>query len=160
MCGIAGAYQRVDGEATTDRASMATSTEVRVPFVDPALSRAAFSLAGKDNVSGRNRKVALKRAAEAWLPKEIVYPFSAPLRAWVTRDLRDVIDDSLLGGELVGTGFFQCPALTDGSRPQFRARGSVQADLATAHPRVPVPPSSPCRGRVVTRDHTKESADQ
>ena len=78
--------------------------------------RAAFSLAGKEKVSGRSGKIALKRAAEAWLPKEIVHrpkaSFSAPLRAWVTRDLREVIDDSLLGGELVGTGFLNGPAVT------------------------------------------------
>ena len=101
--------------AYTDRASMAASTEVRVPFVDVEVFRAAFSLAGKEKVSGRNGKIALKRAAEAWLPKEIVHrpkaSFSAPLRAWVTRDLREVIDDSLLGGELVGTGFLHRSAV-------------------------------------------------
>jgi len=99
----------------TDRASMAASTEVRVPFVDPVVFRAAFSLAGKEKISGRNGKMALKRAAEAWLPKEIVHrpkaSFSAPLRAWVSRDLREVIDDSLLGGELVSTGFLDRPAV-------------------------------------------------
>ena len=40
----------------TDRASMAASTEVRVPFVDPVVFRAAFSLSGKDKVSGQNGK--------------------------------------------------------------------------------------------------------
>ena len=101
--------------AYTDRASMAASTEVRVPFVDVEVFRAAFSLAGKEKISGRNGKIGLKRAAESWLPHEIIHrpkaSFSAPLRAWVTRDLRDVIDDSLLGGELVGTGFLQRPAV-------------------------------------------------
>ena len=52
----------------TDRASMAASTEVRVPFVDPVVFRAAFSLTGDLKVSGRNGKVALKQAARAWLP--------------------------------------------------------------------------------------------
>ncbi len=95
--------------AYTDRASMAASTEVRVPFVDPFVFSAAFSLAGEQKVSAKNGKIALKQAAEAWLPKEIVHrpkaSFSAPLRAWVTRDLREMIDDSLLGGELVSAGF-------------------------------------------------------
>jgi len=95
---------------------MAASTEVRVPFVDPVVFRAAFSLAGKEKVSGRTGKIALKRAAQAWLPNEIVHrpkaSFSAPLRAWVTQDLREVIDDSLLGGELVGTGFLNRPAVS------------------------------------------------
>jgi asparagine synthase (glutamine-hydrolysing) len=99
----------------TDRASMAASTEVRVPFVDPVVFRAAFSLTGDDKVSGRTGKVALKHAAQAWLPDEIIYrpkaSFSAPLRAWVTRDLRELIDDVLVGGDLVGTGFIRPQAL-------------------------------------------------
>ncbi len=102
--------------AYTDRASMAASTEVRVPFVDPNVFRAAFSLVGKQKISGKSGKIALKRAAQAWLPNEIVHrpkaSFSAPLRAWVSRDLREVIDDSLLGGELVGTGFLNRPAVS------------------------------------------------
>jgi len=102
--------------AYTDRASMAASTEVRVPFVDPLVFKAAFSLAGKDKASARSGKIALKRAAQAWLPNEIVHrpkaSFSAPLRAWVTRDLREVIDDSLLQGELLGTGFLNRPAVS------------------------------------------------
>jgi asparagine synthase (glutamine-hydrolysing) len=99
----------------TDRASMAASTEVRVPFVDPVVFRAAFSLTGDRKVSGRSGKVALKQAARAWLPDEIINrpkaSFSAPLRAWVTRDLRELIDDVLVGGELVGTGFIRSEAL-------------------------------------------------
>ena len=99
----------------TDRASMAASTEVRVPFVDPEVFRAAFSIPGTDKIKGRQGKVALKRAAEAWLPKEIIYrpkaSFSAPLRAWIGNDLRELIDDVLLNGELVAGGFLQRPAL-------------------------------------------------
>jgi asparagine synthase (glutamine-hydrolysing) len=101
--------------AYTDRASMAASVEVRVPFVDPVVARAAFSVKGSDKISGRQSKVALKRAAEAWLPGEIVHrpkaSFSAPLRAWVRNDLRDVINDVLVGGELVGSGMIRADAL-------------------------------------------------
>jgi asparagine synthase (glutamine-hydrolysing) len=101
--------------AYTDRASMAASTEVRVPFVDPMVFRAAFSLSGKDKISGKSGKVALKRAAEAWLPHEIIHrpkaSFSAPLRSWVSQDLRTLIDDTLLGGELVETGFLDRSAV-------------------------------------------------
>src|SRR6202034_3924089 len=99
----------------TDRASMAASVEVRVPFVDKVVAEAAFTLSGKDKIRGKLSKAALKDAAESWLPHEIVHrpkaSFSAPLRAWVTRDLREVIDDALLGGELVGTGFLHQPAV-------------------------------------------------
>jgi asparagine synthase (glutamine-hydrolysing) len=90
--------------AYTDRASMAASVEVRVPFVDPVVARAAFSIPGSQKIKGRQSKLALKQAAEAWLPHEIVYrpkaSFSAPLRAWVRQDLRELIHDVLVEGEL------------------------------------------------------------
>lgn len=95
----------------TDRASMAVSTEVRVPFVDPAVFAAAFSLPASDKIRGRTQKAALKDAARGWLPDEIIdrpkASFGAPLRAWVANDLRELVDDVLVGGELVATGFLQ-----------------------------------------------------
>lgn len=99
----------------TDRASMAASTEVRVPFVDVDVFRAAFSLSGDEKISGGHSKVALKEAARAWLPHEIIdrpkASFSAPLRAWISRDLRELVDDVLLGGELATNGFLRGGAL-------------------------------------------------
>ena len=38
--------------AYTDRASMAASVEVRVPFIDPIVAAAAFSLPGTDKIRG------------------------------------------------------------------------------------------------------------
>ena len=55
--------------AYTDRASMAASVEVRVPFVDPVVARAAFSIEGSAKIHRRRGKVALKQAAESWLPQ-------------------------------------------------------------------------------------------
>ncbi|MGE5291520.1 MAG: asparagine synthase (glutamine-hydrolyzing), partial [Micromonosporaceae bacterium] len=101
--------------AYTDRASMAASVEVRVPFVDPVVAQAAFSIAGSDKIHRRQGKVALKRAAESWLPKEIVHrpkaSFSAPLRAWVRNDLRELIGDVLVHGELVDSQMIRQEAL-------------------------------------------------
>jgi asparagine synthase (glutamine-hydrolysing) len=101
--------------AYSDRSSMAASVEVRVPFVDPVVAQAAFAIGGRDKIRNRQGKVALKRAAEAWLPKEIIYrpkaSFSAPLRAWVRNDLRDVINDVLVNGELTGAGMIRPAAL-------------------------------------------------
>jgi asparagine synthase (glutamine-hydrolysing) len=95
--------------AYTDRASMAASTEVRVPFVDVEVVRAAFRIAGSEKIRGNNGKFALKKAAEAWLPNSIVYRpkglFSAPLRAWVRNDLKEMVDDILPNGELVRRGY-------------------------------------------------------
>jgi asparagine synthase (glutamine-hydrolysing) len=97
--------------AYTDRASMAASVEVRVPFVDPVVAQAAFSFPGSAKIRRRQGKVVLKGVAENWLPPEIVYrpkaSFSVPLRAWVRGDLREVIGDVLVGGELVESGMIR-----------------------------------------------------
>ena len=97
--------------AYTDRASMAGSIEVRVPFVDPVVAEAAFSIPGSAKIRRREGKVALKQAAQDWLPSEIVHrpkaSFSAPLRAWVRGDLSELIADVLVGGELVSSGMIR-----------------------------------------------------
>jgi asparagine synthase (glutamine-hydrolysing) len=102
--------------AYTDRASMAASVEVRVPFVDPVVTQAAFSLPGDAKIRRGHGKVALKRAARAWLPAEIVgrpkASFSVPLRAWVRGDLTEIISDLLVGGELVRSGMVRRAGLT------------------------------------------------
>jgi asparagine synthase (glutamine-hydrolysing) len=94
--------------AYTDRASMAASTEVRVPYEDKEVAAAAFAIPGRAKIVGRERKAILKQAAAAWLPREIVYRpkglFSAPLRAWIRRDLADMVEDLVAGGTLVTSG--------------------------------------------------------
>jgi asparagine synthase (glutamine-hydrolysing) len=101
--------------AYTDRASMATSVEVRVPFVDPEVVAAAFSFTGAEKIHHRTSKAVLKEAAKAWLPDDVIHrpkaSFSAPLRAWISRDLKGVIDDTLVGGKLVSSGWVDEGAL-------------------------------------------------
>jgi len=97
--------------AYMDRSSMSASTEVRVPFVDPEVFRAAFSFRGSRKIKGRTQKVPLRAVAEEWLPRDVVdrpkASFGAPLRAWITNDLGSLIDDVLLDGELVSSGFLR-----------------------------------------------------
>jgi asparagine synthase (glutamine-hydrolysing) len=99
----------------TDRASMAASTEVRVPFVDPHVFRAAFSFPGDRKIRGRTQKIPLRQAAQDWLPAEVIdrpkASFGAPLRAWVTNDLGPLINDVLIGGRLVDAGFLRAEPL-------------------------------------------------
>lgn len=101
--------------AYTDRSSMAASTEVRVPFVDVEVVKAAFSIPGNRKIVGRQGKAALKKAASAILPSEIVYRpkglFSAPLRAWMSRDLAPVTREVINEGVLVKSGFLRREAL-------------------------------------------------
>jgi asparagine synthase (glutamine-hydrolysing) len=101
--------------AYTDRSSMAASTEVRVPFVDVEVVKAAFRIPGKQKIAGRQGKAALKHAASSILPREIVYRpkglFSAPLRAWMSRDLAPLVREVVNEGLLVQSGFLQKEAL-------------------------------------------------
>jgi asparagine synthase (glutamine-hydrolysing) len=88
---------------------------VRVPFVDPEVFRAAFALPGGDKIRGRTQKAALKDVARGWIPDQVIdrpkASFGVPLRAWVDRDLRDLVDDALPNGELVQSGFLQAAPL-------------------------------------------------
>jgi asparagine synthase (glutamine-hydrolysing) len=119
--------------AYTDRASMAASTEVRVPFIDTEVFAAAFALDARSKIRGRTQKYALKKAAEAWLPREIIYrpkaSFGAPLRAWVTNDLRQTIDDVLVGGDLAAAGFLDKAELQTLVRDQQAGRRDESKQL-------------------------------
>jgi len=101
--------------AYTDRSTMAASTEVRTPFVDVEVVRAAFRVSGREKIAGRQGKAALKKAATAILPDEIVYRpkglFSAPLRAWMSRDLAPLVREVVHEGVLVESGFLRREAL-------------------------------------------------
>ena len=116
--------------AYTDRASMAASTEVRVPFVDTEVFKAAFSLTSSERIRGRTQKAALKDAARRWIPDEIIDrpkgSFGAPLRAWVGHDLRDYVEDVLVRGDLVGNGFLRRDALSR----MIEDHGSGRRDLS------------------------------
>jgi asparagine synthase (glutamine-hydrolysing) len=99
----------------TDRSTMAASTEVRVPFVDVEVVKAAFAVPGARKIRGKQGKLALKEAALSILPPEIVHRpkglFSAPLRAWMSRDLAPLVAEVVNSGELVSSGFLQRDAL-------------------------------------------------
>jgi asparagine synthase (glutamine-hydrolysing) len=101
--------------AYTDRASMAASTEVRVPYVDREVAAAAFAISGRRKIQRWETKAVLKKAAEPYLPKEVVYRpkglFSAPLRAWIRRDLQVMVEDLLMAGRLAGSGFLNASYL-------------------------------------------------
>ncbi len=85
--------------AYTDRASMAASTEVRVPFVDRDVVELAMSIPGRLKFHRGRSKYLLKRVAERHLPREIVHrpkaSFGAPLRAWISGELKPMVDDLL-----------------------------------------------------------------
>ena len=83
----------------TDRASMAASVEVRVPFIDKLVITNAMQVPGKLKYKNGESKYILKKAAERFLPKKIIYrpkaSFGAPIRSWISNDLKEMVDDLL-----------------------------------------------------------------
>jgi len=95
----------------TDKTSMASSMEVRVPLLDHDLIELTARIPARLKLNGLTRKYILKKAAEAWLPREIIHRkkagFSAPIRAWLVRDLRDVVEDLLSESNVRARGYFE-----------------------------------------------------
>lgn len=83
----------------TDRASMAASVEVRVPYIDKEVIQRAMRIPGEIKYQKKQPKYILKKAAEKFLPQEIIYrpkaAFGAPIRSWISGDLKGMVDDML-----------------------------------------------------------------
>ncbi len=94
----------------TDRASMAASVEVRVPFIDKKVITKAMQVPGRLKYKKGESKYILKKAAERFLPKKIIYrakaSFGAPIRSWISNDLKNMVDDLLSKVNIEKRGFF------------------------------------------------------
>lgn len=96
--------------AYTDKASMAASVEVRVPFVDHDMVSFALNLPSQYRLKKLTQKYLLKKVAQKYLPKDIVYrpkaPFGAPLRAWMHRELSPMVERLLSKESIERRGYF------------------------------------------------------
>ncbi|PLX15498.1 MAG: hypothetical protein C0601_12685 [Candidatus Muiribacterium halophilum] len=83
----------------TDRASMAASVEVRVPFIDKEVVDFAMNIPGDLKIKNGVQKYLLKKVAENYLPNEIIYrpkaSFGAPIRSWISGELSEMVNDML-----------------------------------------------------------------
>ncbi len=83
----------------TDKMSMAVGIETRVPFLDNDLVSLSTQLPVDLKMNGKTTKYLLKKVAEKYLPKEVIYRpktgFGAPVRKWITQDLDYMIRESL-----------------------------------------------------------------
>ena len=86
-------------ETYSDRASMAASVEVRVPFIDKEVVTCAMRLPGRLKYFKGKGKYILKKFAEQCLPDSIIYrpkaAFGAPLRSWISGPMREMVDTLL-----------------------------------------------------------------
>jgi len=94
----------------TDKMSMATGVEVRVPFLDLDLIEYSTTLPINLKMKGTTPKYILKKVMEKYLPHEVIYRpkvgFGAPVRRWVTHDLDEMIQDYLSESCLTRRGIF------------------------------------------------------
>ena len=82
-----------------DRASMAHSLEVRVPFLDSAVADLALALPSRLKVTMRSTKKLLRQAVTPLLPPEVAAGqkkgFSLPTAAWLRGELEPLTRDAL-----------------------------------------------------------------
>lgn len=82
-----------------DKMSMASSIELRVPFLDIDFEEFCSSIPIKFKQKIFNNKWILKKSMEDYLPKDIIYRsktgFGAPIRKWVRNDLKNFINEIL-----------------------------------------------------------------
>lgn len=93
-------YLPEDLMVKVDRMSMMHSLEVRCPFLDRDVVRAAFRIPSNQHIRNGTHKAALKDAFRGWLPKEIIdrpkMGFMPPLAAWFRGPLGERAERTLL----------------------------------------------------------------
>lgn len=79
----------------TDKSSMATSLEVRVPFLSPKMVELSLRIPGDCKINGEQTKIPLRKAFSEFFPRENLNNpkkgFSAPSRIWASA-LEDYFD--------------------------------------------------------------------
>lgn len=94
-----------------DRMSMATSIELRVPFLDHRLVEYAATIPSRHKIDGRNTKHVLKHALRDSLPSSIIQRkkmgFPTPLEMMFRGELFAYAYDTLLSSEATSRGYFQ-----------------------------------------------------
>lgn len=96
---------------TTDKLSMASNLEVRVPFLNKEMLDLSVRIPASLKIKGLTRKYILKKAVENILPKEVIWRkkagFGAPVRSWVRGSLRPMIEELLSEETVNRRGLFR-----------------------------------------------------
>ena len=99
-----------------DKMSMASSVEVRVPFLDWELAEwVASSVPPSLKLKGKSTKHILREAMRPLLPAEVLDQkkagFGAPSDYWLANDLPEMVDDLLSESNLKSRGLFNPSAV-------------------------------------------------
>lgn len=94
----------------TDKMTMATSLECRVPLLDQDLVELAARMPGSMKIKGRELKYILKECLHDVLPKEILYRkkrgFGAPMGSWLKNELAPLLKQVLSQKTIESRGLF------------------------------------------------------
>jgi asparagine synthase (glutamine-hydrolysing) len=93
-----------------DRMTMGASVEGRVPFLDHELVEYVFSIPAGFKVNGMKRKWLIKKIAEKYLPRKIIYRkkvgFAVPLDQWFRGQLKELCYDSICNNHSLPEAIF------------------------------------------------------
>lgn len=99
----------------TDKMSMAAGVETRVPLLDPDLVSMANRIPVGLKHRGLQGKWIFKKAMEGILPNDIIWRkksgFGVPLRSWLHRELRPLVEDTLAPSVIRSRGLFNAVAV-------------------------------------------------
>jgi len=112
-----------------DRASMAHGLEVRVPFLDHRVLRAAFRLAPSLRIAGGRGKLVLRAMLADRLPPGLIggrkRGFAIPIERWLRQDLHGWAAERLHGTDWPALGIDAAPVLA-----AWEAHRTARADHA------------------------------
>ena len=110
-------YLQEDILVKVDRASMATSLEVRAPFLDPELIDFALSIPPNRKLRGLTRKDPLRRLMRGRIPDRVIdrpkQGFGVPLNSWMRGPLAGMVRDYLATDRIAGAGIFDPVAVAE-----------------------------------------------
>ncbi len=93
-----------------DKMSMAVGVESRVPFLDMDLVNFSTRIPTRYKMHGTTTKYILKKVAEKYLPRELIYRpkagFAGPVRQWISQDMNELIADRLSENKVKERGIF------------------------------------------------------
>ena len=94
---------------------MATSLEVRSPFLDVEFAEFANKLPSRMKLKGFTRKYILKKSFQGRIPRKILFRkkkgFGVPLATWFKEELRPLLLDTFSPTQLSREGFFNARAI-------------------------------------------------
>ena len=99
----------------TDKMTMATSLEARVPFLDHELVEAVSAIPASTKVKGTRLRHLQKESMRGRLPSEVLTRrkrgFGFPIGAWFRRDLKELVGDLMAPAYLKRQGMFNASAV-------------------------------------------------